>query len=161
LVVLPFENFSGNPEEQYFADGLTEEVIAQLSRIDPRHLGVIARMSAMRYANTNKSLREIGEELKVDYILEGSVRRFPERVRVTAQLIQVHDLTHVWADSYDRTSADLLAVQCDVAERTASSILREIIPDSPASGRNVNRDAYDLYLHGRFLWNQRTEAGLQ
>jgi TolB-like protein len=109
LAVLPFENLSGEGDQEYFSDGLTDEMIAQLGRINPQRLGVIARTSAMKYKHTNKSIDVIGLELGVAYVLEGSVRRGANRVRVTAQLIQVSDQTHLWAQSYDRSLGDMLA----------------------------------------------------
>ena len=102
LAVLPFENLSGDPEQEFFSDGMTEEMIAQLGSLQPQRLGVIARTSAMLYKGSKKPITQIGHELSVDYILEGSVRRETGRVRVTAQLIQVRDQTHLWAESYER-----------------------------------------------------------
>jgi TolB-like protein len=121
LAVLPFENLSGDPEQEYFSDGLTEEMIAKLGRLHPERLGVIARTTMMRYKGTKKSVPEIDGELNVDYLLEGSVRRDGGRVRITAQLIKVSDQTHLWAESYDRTVEDILAVQIEVAEKIARS----------------------------------------
>lgn len=102
LAVLPFENMSSDPTQEYFNDGLTEEMITQLSRLNPDRLGVIARTSAKRYKRTAKSIREIGAELGVSHILEGSVRREANRVRIAAQLIQVTDESHIWAETYER-----------------------------------------------------------
>ena len=103
LAVLPFENLS--PEaDTYFADGLTEEMIAQLGRMSPERLGVIARTSAMTYRGTKKTVDQVGRELGVSYVMEGSVRRAGDRVRITAQLIRVSDQSHLWAESYDRRS---------------------------------------------------------
>ena len=101
LAVLPFEHLSGARSQEYFSDGLTEEMISQLSQLNPEKLGVIARTSAMRYKGSDKSVRRIGEELGVAFLLEGSVRRAGRRVRITAQLIQVSDQTHVWAEKYE------------------------------------------------------------
>jgi TolB-like protein/DNA-binding winged helix-turn-helix (wHTH) protein len=101
LAVLPFENLSGDDSEDYFADGLTEEMIAQLGQLQPTNLGVIARTSAMRYKHTKESIAQIGHDLGVSYLLEGSVRLVGQRVRITAQLIQAGDQTHLWAESYE------------------------------------------------------------
>ena len=115
LVVLPFENLSGDVDQEYFSDGLTDEMITQLGRLNPGRLGVIARTSAMTYKRGDKDVRQIGSELQVDYVLEGSVRREGDRVRITAQLIQVSDQTHLWAESYERNQATTLVVQSEVA----------------------------------------------
>src|SRR5207237_2496916 len=106
LIGLPFQEASGNPEEEYFSDGLTDEMIAQLGRLNPQRLGVIARTSAMRYKHTEKGIEAIGRELGVSHVLEGSVRRAAGRIRVTAQLIQVSDQTQLWADSFERPVGD-------------------------------------------------------
>ncbi|MGH9583661.1 MAG: winged helix-turn-helix domain-containing protein [Bryobacteraceae bacterium] len=119
LAVLPFENLSSDSEQEFFSDGLTEEMISELGRMAPKRLGVIARTSAMLYKRSGKSVDTIGRELGVDYILEGSVRRTESRARITAQLIQVPDQTHLWAESYDRDLADMLRVQHEVARRVA------------------------------------------
>src|SRR5260370_3494838 len=102
LAVLPFENLSGDPEQEFFSDGMTEEMITSLGGLHSERLGVIARTSAMRYKNTSRSLQQIGQDLGIQYVLEGSVRRSGDRVRITAQLIQVCDQTHLWAQTYDR-----------------------------------------------------------
>lgn len=102
LAVLPFENFTGDASQDYFSDGLTEEMISQIGNLDPAHLGVIARTSVMQYKRSQTSIPRIGGELGVQYVIEGSVRRDSERVRITAQLIQVKDQSHLWAREYDR-----------------------------------------------------------
>ncbi len=160
LVVLPFNNLSGNPEQDYFSDGLTEEMITQLGRLRPERLGVIARTSAMTYRRTCKTALEIGEELGVDYLLEGSVRRAEDRVRITAQLIHASDQTHLWAETYDRKLADILDIQRDVGERVAQSLEVELLPGQAAvSSRASTRNpaAYEAYLRGRYDWNKRSE----
>jgi len=161
LVVLPFVNMNLDANQEYFSDGLTEEMITHLSRINPERLGVIARTSAMRFKNTGKNIREIGEELGVEFALEGSVRRSDNRVRITAQLIHVKDQTHLWAQTYDRSLEDVLAIQTDVSERIARSLAFELVPSlQPTTGRSAgsNPEAYELYLHGRYHLNQRVEA---
>ncbi len=162
LAVLPFENLSGDPEQEYFSDGLTEEMIAQLGRLQPERLGVIARTSAMQYKNTTKRVDQIGRELNVAYLLEGSVRRAAGRVRITAQLIQVSDQTHLWAENYERDVADVFAVQSEVAGRIADSLAVELLPAQQAqlaSARPVNPQAYEAYLKGRYYSNKLTEEG--
>ncbi len=111
LAVLPFENLTGDANQDYFSDGLTEEMITQLGRTDPAQLGVIARTSVMVYKRNPRPLDEIGRKLGVQYVIEGSVRRDAERVRITAQLIQIKDQTHVWAKEYDRDLTNLLVLQ--------------------------------------------------
>jgi TolB-like protein/tetratricopeptide (TPR) repeat protein len=164
LAVLPFENLSRDPEQDYFSDGLTEEMISQLSRLNPKKLGVIARTSAMHYKNTAKTIDAIGRELGVAYIVEGSVRRAGERVRINAQLIAVSDQTHLWAESYERDLKDIFALQSDVAERVAGSLTVELLPGAvltSAKARTINPAAHEAYLKGRFYWNKRTPDGLQ
>src|SRR6202041_3324640 len=102
-----FVNLNGDPAQDYFSNGLTEEMIAQLGSLEPARLGVIARTSAMQYKDTKKDARQIGRELGVDYLMEGSVRRDGEQVRITAQLVQVKDQTHLWAQNYDRNLSDI------------------------------------------------------
>jgi TolB-like protein/DNA-binding winged helix-turn-helix (wHTH) protein/Tfp pilus assembly protein PilF len=162
LAVLPFENLSGDSQQEYFTSGLTEEMITELGDLEPNRLGVIARTSAMQYKGAKKDTRQIGRELGVDYILEGSVRREGDRVRITAQLIQVKDQTHLWAKDYDRNLRDILALQSDVA----GAIAREIKLKLPSEERarladtpSVNPEAYELYLKGRYFWNKRTNDG--
>jgi TolB-like protein/DNA-binding winged helix-turn-helix (wHTH) protein len=124
LAVLPFENLGGDQEQEFFSDGMTEEMITQLGGLQPAELGVIARSSAMQYKHTKKSINEVGRELGVQYVLEGSVRRAGDRLRITAQLIQVVDQTHLWAQTYDRDVRDALAIQGDVARAVADEPTR-------------------------------------
>lgn len=164
LAVLPFENMSRRKSQEYFSDGLTEEMITQLARLSPERLGVIARTSAMHYQSTGKSIREIGSELGVAFVLEGSVRRDGNRVRIAAQLIQVSDETHVWAESYERNLVDILALQSDVAKAIAREIRVKLAPQERerlASTGAVNPQAYEAYLKGRYLLNKRTLGALQ
>ncbi|HEY2930275.1 MAG TPA: winged helix-turn-helix domain-containing tetratricopeptide repeat protein [Acidobacteriota bacterium] len=164
LAVLPFENLSSDPDQEYFSDGLTEEMITHLGRLHRERLGIIARTSAMKYKHTAKGIDQIGRELGVNYVLEGSVRRAGPRVRITAQLIQVSDQTHLWTESYDRNLDDILAVQNDVAQAIAGEIRVKLT--SPERGcitdvRPVNPQAYEAYLKGRYFWNKRAKEGLQ
>lgn len=168
LAVLPFENYTGDPGQEYFSDGLTDEMITQLGRLDPQRLGVIARTSVMRYKNGRQPLNQVGRELGVQYVLEGSVRRDSGTVRITAQLIQVRDQTHLWAQEYDRELKDLLVVQGEIAREIAGEIQlalgdhqkRAAAAHSSALSRE-SYQAYDLYLKGRYFWNKRTQQGFQ
>jgi TolB-like protein/Tfp pilus assembly protein PilF len=160
LAVLPFDNLSGDPEQEYFSDGLTEEMIAKLGRLHPERLGVLARTTMMKYKGTTKSVSEIDSELNVDYLLEGSIRKDGQRVRITAQLIKVSDQTHLWAESYDQTVEDILAVQIEVAEKIARSLSVELLPDEHAMlarSSTTNPAAHDAFLRGRYFWSKRTE----
>jgi len=150
LAVLPFENMSGDDSEDYFADGLTEEMIAQLGQVQPASLGVIARTSAMRYKHTKESVAQIGRELGVNYLLEGSVRLAGQRVRITAQLIQAGEQTHLWAESYETPLTDILKVQREIAERITGSLRLELLPSqkSVATAAQFDPEAYRKYLLG-------------
>jgi TolB-like protein/DNA-binding winged helix-turn-helix (wHTH) protein/lipoprotein NlpI len=173
LAVLPFENLTGDPSEDYFSDGLTEEMIAQLGHPDPEHLGVIARTSVMRYQHNPEPLDQIARELGVEYVLEGSVRRDSDKVRISAQLIQVKDQSHVWARQYDRELSNLLSLQTEIASEVSNEIqlsLGEREPGSAASAAATrpappvppkNYEAYDDYLKGRYFWNKRTAQGFR
>jgi TolB-like protein/DNA-binding winged helix-turn-helix (wHTH) protein/Tfp pilus assembly protein PilF len=164
LAVLPFENLTGDPGQDYFSDGFTEEMITELGELHPQSLAVIARTSAMQYRGTTKSVEEIGRELGVQYVLEGSVRRGADRVRISAQLIQASDQTHLWAESYDRDARDVLQVQSEVARAIAGQIDLKLTPEQrarPAREHPVNPEAYNSYLQGRYFWNRRSPAGYQ
>lgn len=164
LAVLPFENLTGDPAQDYFSDGLTEEMITQLGRLDPQHLGLIARTSAMHYKNDHKGLADISKELGVQYVLQGSVRRDAGNVRITAELIQAKDQTHIWSEEYDRQLSSLLTVQSEIAQQIAREIkltLRgEQSAPPPAVLSPSSYQAYDLYLEGRYFWNKRTPQSL-
>jgi TolB-like protein len=156
LAVLPFSNLSQDKEQDYFSDGLTEEMITELGRLNPEHLGVIARTTAMHVRDSGKSVEEIGRELRVQYILEGSVRRTANRVRITAQLIQVRDQVSLWAATYDRQLADILDIQQDVAQHIAQSLAMELLPSVYKVGSRAGSritDAHELYLKGLYYWS--------
>lgn len=166
LVVLPFENLTAGDKYDYFSDGLTEEMITELARLSPERLGVIARTSAMLFKSTTKSIGQIGSQLAVSHVLEGSVRRAGERVRITAQLIRVNDETHLWAQSYERGLHDVLEVQAEVARAVAQEIQIKLTPHDkqrlhPEKRRSINSQAYELYLRGRHFWYRRTEEGMR
>jgi serine/threonine protein kinase/TolB-like protein/Flp pilus assembly protein TadD len=161
LAVLPFANLSNDPEQEYFSDGLTEETITDLGELNPERLGVIARTSAASYKHTNKTIAQIGRELGVDYILEGSVRREGGIARISAQLIRVKDQVHLWAHNYDRETGGLLALQNELGRAIAEQVQVKLAP--PYGGRSTNKyapnpEAYELYLKGRSYLNQRTFA---
>jgi TolB-like protein/Tfp pilus assembly protein PilF len=162
LAVLPFGNLTGQEDQEYFTDGMTEELIAQLSRLHPKRLGIIAFTSARQYRNTSKSIEQIGSELGVSYILEGSVRRAGNRVRIAAQLVEVSDQCDLWAEAYNRTLDDVITIQTDVAQSVAQSLMLELLPDHRAElvrASTVDPAAYEAYLKGRFYWNKRTRDG--
>jgi eukaryotic-like serine/threonine-protein kinase len=151
IAVLPLENLSRDPEQEYFADGMTDALTTDLSKISA--LRVISRTSAMRYKGTNKSLPEIAKELNVDGIVEGSVMRSGNRVRITAQLIRAATDQHVWADSYEHDLGDVLKLQAEVAQAIAQEVRVQLTPQQQArlgSARAVNPAAYEAYLKGRF-----------
>jgi TolB-like protein len=129
LLVLPFDNLSSDDQQEYFAAGLTEEMIAHLAQLNPRRLGVIARTSAIQYKATKKSIGEIAAEMRVDCVLEGSVRWNGQRVRITGQLIEARDQTHLWSATYDRELHDALEVQADVARQIGNALAPELLPD--------------------------------
>lgn len=166
LVVLPFENLSSGERYDYFSDGLTEEMIAELACLSPEHLGVIARTSAMQFKSTKKSVKQIGSDIGVSHVLEGSVRRAGERVRITAQLIRVSDESHLWAQSYEQGLHDVIEVQAQVARAVAREIQIKLTPHEkrrldPDKPRSINPQAYESYLRGRHFWYRRTEEGMR
>jgi len=163
LAVLPFENLSGDPGQEYFSDGLTEETIMRFGKMSPQRLGVIARTSSMAYKRTDKSVFQIGQELGVDYVLEGSVRREADRMRVTVQLIRVRDQIHLWAENFDRPPQSILDIHGEVGAAIAAHVQLELTPEGERrlrSQRTVNREAYDYYLHGRYHWARLTPLEL-
>jgi TolB-like protein/tetratricopeptide (TPR) repeat protein len=160
LVVLPFENLSGDPHQEYFADGLTEEMISHLGQLNPRKLGVIARTSAIQYKGTRKPVSEIGEELRADYAIEGSVRCADSRARITVQLIETRQQTHLWSANYDRELRQILSVQADVAQEVGSSLTLELLP-TDAKAPEFDPRAHEAYLRGRYYFGKRTEEGLR
>jgi len=161
LAVLPFANLSGDPEQEYLSDGITQEMITQLGRLHPQALSVIARTSVMRYKKAEMPIDQIGRELGVDYILEGSAGREAGRVRIAVELIQVTDQTQLWADTYERELSGIQMVQSQLAQSVAKALAVKLLPAEQArlaSARTVNPEAYEAYLKGFSLW-QRLEAG--
>jgi serine/threonine protein kinase len=161
IAVLPLENLSGDGEHEYFAEGIHEELIAQLAKISA--LKVISRTSVIRYKTVQKPLPEIGRELGAEALIEGSVRRSGDQVRITVQLIEAATDKHLWAESYQRNLRDVLALQSDVARAIANEIRITLTAQEQArltGARPVNPGAYEAYLKGRFYWNKRTPASL-
>jgi TolB-like protein/DNA-binding winged helix-turn-helix (wHTH) protein/Tfp pilus assembly protein PilF len=161
IAVLPFANLSGDPDQEYLSDGFTEELIAELGTIVPDRLSVIGRSTSILYKGARKSVGDIGRELGVMYLLDGSVRRSGSRVRVTAQLVETHGMTNLWTDSYERDVGDVLTVQSDVARQIARSLALALAPDAPArtGATSPPFEAYDLYMRGRYFREQATEDG--
>jgi TolB-like protein len=162
VAVLPFRNLSADPENEFFADGITEDVIAQLSKI--RSLKVISRTSVMQFKDREQSLREIGATLEVATLLEGSVRRAGDRVRIVAQLVDAEADRHLWAETYDRRLTDIFAIQTDVALQIASALTAELSPgERTRIQRKPTRDvrAYQLYLQGRYCYSRYTEESMR
>jgi TolB-like protein/DNA-binding winged helix-turn-helix (wHTH) protein len=149
LVVLPFQNLSGDPSQEYLSDGITEELSARLGNLNPQQLGVIGRTSAMVYKQSARPISQIGKELAVGYVLEGSVRRNEGMLRVTAQLVKVSDQTHVWAETYDRSMRDLLQVEDEVASSIARQVGVSIRLDPTtrfSNHHNPSSEAHEDYL---------------
>ncbi|MGD9906310.1 MAG: winged helix-turn-helix domain-containing tetratricopeptide repeat protein [Vicinamibacterales bacterium] len=159
IAVLPFENLSGSPDQDYFSDGFTDELIGQLGALNPEALGVIARTTVARYRDGRQSVDEIGRALSVQYVLEGSIRRAGEQVRVTAQLIDVASQTQLWAESYDHDVRDVLLTQRDVAMRVADSLTMSVLRVAPVP-HMPSAEAYDATLRARALRQQATETSL-
>jgi TolB-like protein len=153
LAVLPFDNLSGDSDQEYLGDGLTEEMISQLGTFEPERLGVIARTSIRQYKGSPKPVDQIGRELRVDYVVEGGFRRDNGRVRVSVRLIQVSDQTHLWAENYERDWQDVLLLQSEVARAIARKIHIAVSPEETqrfARTGRVDPEAYEAYLRGRF-----------
>ncbi|HZM90709.1 MAG TPA: hypothetical protein VFF31_29585, partial [Blastocatellia bacterium] len=163
LVVLPLENLSGDPQQEYFADGMTDALIGDLAKIGALH--VISRTSAMHYKGTKKSLPEIARELKVDAVVEGTVQRAGDRVGVRVQLIQASTDRHLWVETYERDLRDVLGLQSEIAHAIAREIQAKITSAEQvrlAGNRSVNRKAFDDHLQGRYLyWHMRTKENLE
>ncbi|MGH7543612.1 MAG: tetratricopeptide repeat protein, partial [Gemmatimonadota bacterium] len=162
IAVLPFENAGGGEDDEYFSDGIMEGILARLSKIDG--LRVIARSSVVRYRDSVKSPLEVGDELGVSTILEGSVRRSSDRLRIAAELVDTRTGEALWSEIYDRDPEDVFAIQSDVAEKIASALRSELSPAEREGLRGrptTNLEAYHLYLRGRYFWNTRSEEGLR
>ena len=161
LVVLPFENLSADKDQAYFADGMTDELIAHLAKI--RSLRIISRTSSMEYKGTHKALSQIARDLNVDSVVEGTVLRSGDRVRITAELVQVATDRHLWAETYESQLGDILTLQSHVASAIVNEIRVKLTPEDQvrlATTRPVSTQSYENYLKGRYYWNKRSQEGL-
>jgi TolB-like protein/DNA-binding winged helix-turn-helix (wHTH) protein/Tfp pilus assembly protein PilF len=162
LVVLPLENVSGDKDQDYFADGMTDELIAHLAKI--RSLRVISRTTAMAYKDSRKPLSEIARDLNVDAVVEGTVLRAGNRVRITAELVQVSTDRHLWAETYESQVGDILTLQGQVASAIVNQISVKLTPEDQTrlanTAAHVNPEAYEDLLKGRYYWNKRSDEGL-
>jgi serine/threonine-protein kinase len=155
LAVLPFQNLTGDPDQEYFSDGLTDEMIMQLGQLQPARLSVIARTSSMRYKRRDVPMDQIARELGVGYILEGSARREGNRIRINATLVDVSNQTQRWSETFDRELSNILGLQSDIASGVARALALRLLPGQQnrlASARPVNPEAYEAYLKGRVHW---------
>jgi TolB-like protein/tetratricopeptide (TPR) repeat protein len=161
LVVLPFENIGGDSEQEFFSDGMTDEMITVLGRVNPERLGVIARTSSMRFKGSGVSVRDVGMQLGVSHVVEGSVRRQGNHVRIAATLINVDDETQVWTNSFNGTLDDIFSLQSNVADQIADALAIALLSGSSSAGREdlVDPRAYEEYLSGRLSDYKGTEPG--
>lgn len=161
IAILPFSNISPDTRDEYFADGMTEELISTMSKISG--LEVIARTSVMSYKGGQKKISEVAKELQVGTVLEGSVRKAGDKLRITVQLIDSQTSAHLWAESYDRELKDVFAIQNDISKTIAQTLKVQLLPKERSTIENmqtVSQEAYSLYLKGRFYWNQRNKEAL-
>jgi adenylate cyclase len=157
VAVLPFANMSPDPADEYFADGLTEEIISTLSKVEG--IDVISRMSVMQYRKNPKPIREISGELGVARVLEGSVRKAGKRLRITVQMVDATSDRHLWVESYDRELEDIFVIQSDIAQRVARALKAKAHPvsqEGPTRRSRATTEAYEMYLRGRYFWNRGT-----
>jgi TolB-like protein/DNA-binding winged helix-turn-helix (wHTH) protein len=160
LAVLPFENLTGDANKEYLADGLTEETISQLGRLNPNQLGVIARTSVMGYKHKDERVDRIGRDLSVQYVLENSLRQSGDHLRITSQLLQVKDQSHLWSHDYDYRAQDILTVEDDVAKTVAREIQVRLTARQEAEfarPQSVNPEAFDAYLQGHYFFKRNTD----
>jgi len=164
LAILPFENLSRDPDQEFFSEGLTQDVVAQAGKLNPDRLMVVAHSSVAKYKGSTLSAKEIGKQLNADYLVQGSVRRWSGRVRITVELIQAQDQTDIWTESYDRELKDVLAVQDSIVRSIASQIhivLTEQQEKRLSTPQQLSPAAYEAYLKGRYYWNKRTGESMQ
>ena len=162
VAVLPMQNLSNDPDQEYFVDGMTDELITDLAQL--HDLKVVSKTSIMQYKGTRKPLPQIGREFGVDAVVEGSVLRSGDRVRITAQLIRTATDRHIWAEAYDGDLKDVLSLQARVAEEITNQVKLNLSAEETGRLRRpraVNPEAFDLYLHGRYAWNQRNVQGFR
>ncbi len=160
LAVLPFENLTGDPSKEYVADGLTEEVISQLSQLDPEQLSVIARTSVMGYKHKDERLDQIGRDLSVQYVLENSLRESGSHLRLTAQLVEVKNQTHLWSQEYDYPTKDIFTVEEDVAKAVSREVQLRLTSPQRAElvrQRPANSEAFDAYMQGFYFFERNTD----
>jgi TolB-like protein/tetratricopeptide (TPR) repeat protein len=163
LAVLPFENLTGTSDQDYFAESVTEEIISRLGQLSPANLGVIARTSVAGYKGATSRVKQVAEDLNVDYVVEGSVRSTRDHVRITAQLIQTTDETHVWVQSYNRPLDEIFRIQDDVAENVARSLATELLPDQSSTivrSYETTLNANLRYIKGRYHQSRVTPQSL-
>jgi len=156
LAVLPFANLTGDPLQEYVSEGFVEELISQLNRVEPKRLAVVGRSSSTRYAGPQRDIAAIAKELDVVYLVEGSVRRDGQRLRITSQLVDARRRMPVWSNTYERDAADLLLLQEDVAAAIAREVGISVGDPVALARRRVDPRANELYLQARFFWNRRT-----
>jgi TolB-like protein len=161
LAVLPFVDLSQEDRDGYFAEGLTDEMIAQLGQMYRSRIGVISRTSSMVFRDTALRAREIGDALRAGYLLEGSVRRQGDRARITARLVEASSETQLWVETYESSLTDALFVQQDIATRIARSLAIEILPENRQAPVSSNPEAYRAYLKGRYYWNMLADTGVE
>src|SRR5713226_2894357 len=162
VAVLPLKNMSPDPNDEYFADGMTEELITALSGL--HELTVIARTSVMQYKNSPKRIVEVGRELKTGTVIEGSVRKAANKVRITVQMVDATTEGHVWVQNYDRQMDDVFAIQSEIAERVAEALKVKLLDSTKRQLEKrptENTEAYTLYLKGRYYWNERTKPSIE
>ncbi len=162
VAVLPLKNMSPDPNDEYFADGMTEELITALSGLN--ELTVIARTSVMQYKNSPKRVVDVGRELKTGTVIEGSVRKAANKVRITVQMVDAKTEGHLWAQNYDRQMDDIFAIQSEIAEKVADALKVKLIESTKRrleKGPTENTEAYMLYLKGRYYWNERTKPSIE
>ncbi|MFQ5641986.1 MAG: protein kinase, partial [bacterium] len=162
IAVLPFVDMSSQKDQEYFCDGMAEELIDAMTKIEG--LQVVSRSSAFQFKGESPDIRKVGEKLNVNHVLEGSVRKAGNRLRITAQLINVEDGYHLWSEKYDREMEDVFAIQDDIARTIVSTLKIKLVgeQEAPLVKRHTdNLEAYNLYLKGRYFWNKRHEGGMQ
>ena len=159
IAVLPFANTGGDPENEFFSDGITEEIISALTRVPS--LDVVARTSAFAFKGKSLDVRTIGNQLGVTAVLEGSVRRAGNRLRITAQLINVADGFHLWSDRFDREIQDIFAIQDEIAQTIVKTLTSRLVPRPTPVASEPDVEAYTLYLKGRYHWNRRTNDSMR
>lgn len=164
IATLPFENLTGDPEEDPFTDGLTEELISQLGGLDPGRLAVIGRSSVMRYKSAPHGIDQVGRDLHVDYVVEGTVRRSDGRIRIAVRLVKVADQAQVWSDTAERPETEIFRIEEESAAHIASAISAKLLGGAAASMPRIhagNQEAYQAYLNGRYLEHKENRADLE